>query len=72
MSPPLMGSPPFGSRERRATRRYDFSLPTLSTCSSAEGSLILLRSRLRIGNPPVFLLRNNPPTDSRLPLIPNP
>src|SRR5713226_1685716 len=24
------------------------------------------------GQPPVFLLRNNPPADSRLPLIPNP
>src|SRR5216683_1929325 len=27
MSPPPMGSPPFGSRERRAARRYDLSLP---------------------------------------------
>jgi hypothetical protein len=27
MSPPPMGSPPFGSGERRATRRYDLSLP---------------------------------------------
>jgi hypothetical protein len=31
-----------------------------------------LRFRLRVGHPPVFLLRNNPPTDSRLPLISNP
>ncbi len=27
MSPPPMGSPPFGSRERRAARRYDLPLP---------------------------------------------
>ena len=27
MSPPPMRSPPFGSRERRAARRYDLSLP---------------------------------------------
>jgi PilZ domain len=27
MSPPPRGSPPFGSGERRATRRYDLSLP---------------------------------------------
>jgi len=27
MSPPPMGSPPFGSKERRAARRYDLSLP---------------------------------------------
>jgi PilZ domain-containing protein len=27
MSPPPMGSPPFVSRERRAARRYDLSLP---------------------------------------------
>ncbi len=27
MSPPPMGSPPFGSRERRAARRYVLSLP---------------------------------------------
>jgi len=27
MSPPPMGSPPFGSRERRTARRYDLSLP---------------------------------------------
>jgi hypothetical protein len=27
MSPPSNGSPPFGSGERRATRRYDLSLP---------------------------------------------
>src|SRR5260370_233774 len=27
MSPPPMGSPPFGSGERPATRRYDLSLP---------------------------------------------
>jgi hypothetical protein len=27
MSLPSMGSPPFGSRERRAARRYDLSLP---------------------------------------------
>ena len=29
MSPPPMGSPLFGSRERRASRRYDLSLPIL-------------------------------------------
>jgi PilZ domain len=29
MGPPLMGSPPFGSGERRATRRYDLSLPVV-------------------------------------------
>ena len=27
MSSPPIGSPPFGSRERRAARRYDLSLP---------------------------------------------
>jgi PilZ domain-containing protein len=27
MSPPALGSPPFGSRERRAAHRYDLSLP---------------------------------------------
>jgi hypothetical protein len=27
MSPPPMGSPPFGLGERRTTRRYDLSLP---------------------------------------------
>ena len=27
MSPPPRGSPPFGSGERRATRRYELSLP---------------------------------------------
>jgi hypothetical protein len=29
MSPPPMRSPPFGSEERRATRRYDLSLPVV-------------------------------------------
>src|SRR5260370_9833929 len=29
-------------------------------------------SGARVGHSPVFLLRNNPPADSRLPLIPNP
>jgi hypothetical protein len=29
MSPPPMRSPPFGSGERRTTRRYDLSLPIL-------------------------------------------
>ncbi len=30
MSPPPMRSPPFGSRERRAARRYDLSLPIVA------------------------------------------
>jgi hypothetical protein len=38
MSPPPRGSPPFGSGERRATRRYDLSLPIVVRAVPHEGS----------------------------------
>ena len=54
--PTTDGSTPFDLRVRRTARRYDLSLPSL----------------VRVGHPPVFLLGNNPPSDSRLYLILNP
>ena len=38
MSPPPRGSPPFGSGERRAARRYDLTLPIVVRVVSQERS----------------------------------